>query len=61
MREYKRYYMHLRIDISGNNPEKAIKKINEKIEDLLANEGEVLASKGYSVDMGWNWSEHTNL
>lgn len=61
MREHKRYYMHLSIDIKGDNPENATKKLDEKIEELINNEGETLASEGYSIDIGWNWSEHTNI
>ena len=57
----KRYYMTLRIDIDGKNPDKAIQKINEKIEDVLTDESEILASKGYHTDIGWNWSEHINI
>ena len=38
-----------------------IQKLDEKIEELINNEGETLASEGYSIDIGWNWSEHTNI
>lgn len=53
--------MTLRVDIKGNNPDKAIEKLNEKIEDVLTEESEILASKGYHTDIGWNWSKHINV
>lgn len=61
MGKYGRYFMTLRVDITGDNPDKAIRKLNEKIEELLTSESEILVNKGYSVDMGWNWSEHMNV
>lgn len=61
MREHKSYYMHLSIDVKGDNPENAIKKLDEKIEELINNEGETLASEGYSIDIEWAWSEYTNI
>ena len=61
MDKMSRYYLTLRIDIVGNDTEKALKKLNEKMENLLTDESEILAEKGYKTDIGWNWSEHINI
>ena len=58
---YERYYMTLRIDIKGDNADKAIQKLNEKIEDILTDESKILASNGYHTAIGWNWSKHINV
>ena len=53
--------MTLRIDIKGDNADKAIQKLNEKIEDILTDESKILASNGYHTAIGWNWSKHINV
>jgi hypothetical protein len=60
MKEYKRYFCHIRVDIS-NVDIADISVLNEKIENVLEEWSQENADNGISTDIGWNWSEHINL
>lgn len=64
MTEARRYYCNIRVDVTfnaGNLPKQNIEKLNEKIENALEEWSKEMQDKGLSADIGWNWSEHTNL
>ena len=59
MAESKRYYCHIRVDVSNGSAD--ISELNEKIENALEEWSQKNADNGNSTDIGWNWSEHLNL
>lgn len=59
MTESRRYYCHLRVDMSNDSAD--ISELNEMIENVLEEWSQKNADNGISTDIGWNWSEHTNL
>lgn len=62
--DYRRFYCQIRVDSTfdgANLPRQSIKKLNEKIENVLEEWSTEMTEKGLSTDIGWNWSEHTNL
>lgn len=64
MTESRRYYGHIRVDATfnaGNLPLQNIKNLNEKIENAVEEWSQEMAGKGLNVDVGWDWSEKTNL
>ena len=62
--EMRRYYGQIRVDTSfkaSNLPLQNIKNLNEKISNAVEEWSQEMAEKGLTVDVGWNWSEHTNI
>lgn len=60
----RRYYCHIRVDSTfnaGNLPLQNIKSLNEKMENAVEEWSREMVDKGLSVDVGWDWSEHTKL
>lgn len=62
--EARRYFGHIRVDATfnaANLPLQNIKSLNEKITNAVEEWSKEMVEKGLSVDVGWNWSEATNL
>lgn len=62
--EVRRYFGHIRVDETfnaDNLPLQNIKSLNEKITQAVEEWSKEMVDKGLSVDVGWNWSEATNL
>lgn len=60
----RRYFGHIRVDTTfnaGNLPLQNIKSLNEKITKAVEEWSKEMAGKGLSVDVGWDWSEITDL
>ena len=56
-----RYYCMIRVDLAHKGKLKDVQELNEKIEDEIQKWSEKMAEKGVVTDIGWNWSEHTNV
>jgi len=62
--ESRRYFGHIRVDATfnaGNLPLQNIKSLNDKITNAVEEWSREMTNKGLSVDVGWDWSEATNL
>lgn len=56
-----RYYCMIRVDLSHKGDFEDVQELNEKIEDCIQEWSEKKMEEGISTDIGWNWSEHTNI
>lgn len=64
MTDYRRYYCTIRVDATfnaGNLPMQNIQELNESLENVLEEWANKMMDKGLKADIGWNWSEHTNV